>query len=140
MGRVADESERVGPAGSSRANRTGLGRSGERLAATWLEARDYRIVARNWRCQYGELDLIAQQHGEVVFVEVKTRRGERMGAPEEAITPMKRRRLIASALTYLAEHGLDDAPYRIDVIAVDLAPGGKLLAVRHLPRCIEMEE
>src|SRR5947209_4231245 len=80
-----------------------LGASGERVAANWLEARGYRILARNWRCPYGELDLIAEQNGEIIFVEVKTRRGATHGAPEEAITPAKRVRLIAAAQTYLAE-------------------------------------
>lgn len=123
-----------------RGSRTRLGRSGERLAAAWLEARGYHIAGQNWRCPYGELDLIAEDRGEVVFVEVKTRRGERMGAPVEAVTRTKRSRLVASALTYLAEHGMEERPYRIDVIAVDVAPSGKLLAVRHLPRCVEMED
>lgn len=125
---------------ATRGNRTRLGRSGERLAAVWLEARGYRIVGRNWRCAYGELDLIAEDRDELVFVEVKTRRGERMGAPEEAVTRVKRRRLVTSALAYLAAEGAEDRPYRIDVIAVELAPNGTLLAVRHYPRSVEMED
>ncbi len=59
-----------------------LGSSGERLAAGWLEARGFRVLARNWRCAYGELDLIAEEAGELVFIEVKTRRGIAHGAPE----------------------------------------------------------
>ena len=126
-----------------------LGSGGERLAATWLEARGYRIVARNWRCPYGEIDLVAEaapgdagsgDDGEIVFVEVKTRRGVAMGAPEEAITRVKRRHLIAAAQTYLAEHGADRRAYRIDVIAVDLTNTGTLRQIRHYPRCIEAEE
>lgn len=132
--------ERPAAARSPDGNRTRLGRSGERLAATWLEARGYRITDRNWRCLYGELDLIAEDRGEIVFVEVKTRRGERMGAPEEAVTATKRRRLVSASLAYLTEHVAEEHPYRIDVIAVDLAPSGKLLAVRHFPRCVEMIE
>jgi putative endonuclease len=117
-----------------------LGDAGERLAAAWLEAHGYHVLARNWRCPYGELDLIAERDGELVFVEVKTRRGERMGAPEEAITPTKRRRLIASTLSYLAEQGAEDHPYRIDVLAVALAPSGTLLGIRHYPASIAEEE
>src|SRR5579872_5970124 len=63
-----------------------LGANGERFAATWLEALGYTIVERNWRCPYGELDVIARSGGEWVFFEVKTRRGRGMGAPEEAVT------------------------------------------------------
>ncbi len=126
-----------------------LGGSGERLAAAWLEARGYRVVARNWRCPYGEIDLIAEAvtpdagangGGEIVFVEVKTRRGVAMGAPEEAITRVKRRHLIAATQHYLAERGEEQRPYRIDVIAVDLTATGSLREVRHFPRCIEAEE
>lgn len=117
-----------------------LGAAGERLAATWLEARGFRIVRRNWRCPYGELDLVAESGGELVFVEVKTRRGTSMGLPEEAITPAKRQHLVASAQAYLAATGSEACPYRIDVVAVELAPGGKLLGVRHYPNCIGWEE
>jgi len=118
-----------------------LGASGERVAANWLEARGYRIVARNWRCPYGEIDLIAEQDGELVFVEVKTRRGTSHGAPEEAITPAKRTRLIAAMQTYLAESGTrDDQPFRIDVIAVDVAASGAFQGVRHFPRAVGAEE
>lgn len=137
---MADDTTRPAARTAPRGNRARLGRSGERLAAMWLEDRSYSIIGQNWHCPYGELDLIAEDCGELVFVEVKTRRGERMGAPEEAVTRVKRRRIVASALTYLAEHGMEERPYRIDVIAVDLASSGKLLAVRHYPRSIEMED
>jgi putative endonuclease len=115
-----------------------LGDAGERLAAGWWEQHGYAIRARNWRCPYGELDLVAERGGELVFVEVKTRRGERLGTPEEAVTPAKRRRLAASAACYLAEvvAGADDIAYRIDVIAVDLAPSGRLREIRHYPAAV----
>lgn len=115
-----------------------LGESGERYAATWLAARGFDIVERNWRCVYGELDLIARSGAEWVFFEVKTRRGTSMGAPEEAVTPAKRTRLVLSAQAYLAEHGCEDALYRIDVLAIELSPSGTLVAVRHYPRGIEL--
>jgi putative endonuclease len=78
----------------------------------------------------GELDLVAEHDGELVFVEVKTRRGTRLGAPEEAITRVKRLHLIAAAQEYLAAHAMVERPYRIDVIAVELAPSGRLLGIR----------
>ncbi len=93
-----------------------LGAGGERLAATWLEARGYRIVARNWRCQWGELDLVAEDRrgatgdGELVFVEVKTRRGAAMGLPEEALTRRKQQHLVAAAQSYLEAAGAPSAP------------------------------
>ncbi|HLJ82535.1 MAG TPA: YraN family protein, partial [Ktedonobacterales bacterium] len=67
-------------------------------------------------------------------------RGRGMGAPEEAVTRTKRARLVLSAQAYLAEHGCEDAPYRIDVLAIELSPAGTLVAVRHYPRGVEMEE
>ncbi len=134
---------KIDPKVDTRARRR-LGSGGERLAASWLAARGYRILGLNWRCPYGELDVIAEQDGgqngrqdgELVFVEVKTRRGEAMGLPEEAITLSKRRRLIAAAQAYLEAADAPQRTYRIDVIAVQLTPGGKLLEVRHYERAV----
>lgn len=131
-----NERERFGESGS----RKRLGDAGERLAASWLVARGYREVARNWRCPYGEIDLIVERDGELIFVEVKTRRGDRLGAPEEAITPSKRGRLINTVQMYLVEHMAEQRPFRIDVVAVQLSPTGKLVAVRHYPASVGGEE
>lgn len=120
--------------------RAKLGGAGERLAAGWLEARGYRVLARNWRCAYGELDVITEEQGELVFVEVKTRRGVAHGAPEEAITASKRAHLIAAAQCYLAEHQREEQPYRIDVVAVQLDGQGRLAEVRHYRSAIALEE
>jgi putative endonuclease len=117
-----------------------LGASGERLAAGWLEARGYTIIATNRHCAYGEADLIAEQAGELIFVEVKTRRGDALGAPEEAVTAAKRRKLIATAQTCLMEHGTEDRPFRIDVIAVQLTTAGRLVEIRHHPAAVALED
>lgn len=135
---MTDSSGR-GQTGDSGARKR-LGDAGERLAASWLMARGYREVARNWRCAYGEIDLIVEREGELVFVEVKTRRGDRLGAPEEAVTPLKRGRLVNAAQMYLIEHGAEQRPFRIDVVAVQLSPAGKLVAVRHYPASVGAEE
>lgn len=117
-----------------------LGESGERLVALHLEARGLRIVARNWHCAGGEIDLIARDGEEWVFVEVKTRRGDAHGSPEEAITRTKARRVILAAQTYLMEQGQENAPYRIDVVAVHISPSGALREIRHYPAAITDEE
>jgi putative endonuclease len=117
-----------------------LGASGERLAAGWLEPRGYEIVGANWRCAYGEADLIAERAGELIFVEVKTRRGDSLGAPEEAVTAAKRRKLIATTQTYLMERSAEDRPFRIDVIAVQLTPTGRLVEIRHYPAAVALDE
>jgi putative endonuclease len=117
-----------------------LGASGERLAAGWLEARGYQIIAMNWHCAYGEADLIAERAEELIIVEVKARRGDALGAPEEAVTAAKRRKLIATAQTYLIEHGAEDRAFRIDVIAVQLTPAGRLVEIRHNPAAVALED
>lgn len=131
------------PAPVSDKRRVRLGRGGESLAATWLEARGYRVVARNWRCQWGELDLVAESGDVLVFVEVKTRRGTAYGAPEEAITASKREHLIATAEAYMQAHSHPGADphsnWRIDVVAVQLDPRGVLLAVRHYPGAVTLD-
>ena len=116
-----------------------IGARGEQIAADWLRAHGFELVARNWHCVYGELDLIALDGTEIVFVEVKSRRGSRMGTPEEAVTAAKQRHLIQSAQCYLAETAQDQQPYRIDVLAVDLAATGELLQVRHFRSCVSAD-
>ncbi|NTU61931.1 MAG: YraN family protein [Chloroflexi bacterium] len=85
-----------------------LGRRGEQYAAQYLNARGYDIRERNWRCPVGEIDLVTEKGGALIFVEVRTRRGDRLGTPEESITPAKRAKLIAAAQTYLDDHGQTD--------------------------------
>lgn len=118
-----------------RGGRKKLGAWGEKVAAHHLEAKGYTIVARNWRCQQGEIDLVAQAGTETVFVEVKTRRGRSMGMPEEALTPHKARKLMKLAQLYVAEHNLD-VDWRIDLVAVELDPKGKLLRCEHIPNAV----
>ena len=112
-----------------------LGAWGESVAAHHLEAKGYSIVARNWRCTHGEVDLIAQAGEELVFVEVKTRRGREMGSPEEALTPTKQKKLMKLAQIYVAEQELD-VDWRIDLIAVELDKSGKLLRCEHIPNAV----
>ena len=106
--------------------RVRLGQRGEQLAAERLAVLGYRIVERNYRCLHGELDLIARQGDTWVFVEVRTRRGERFGTPEGSFTPRKRAHLIAAAQHYLQAHALEDVPWRIDAVAVALSAAGRL--------------
>ena len=117
--------------------RVDLGRRGERLAEQKLAAAGYAIVARNYRCAAGEVDLIARQAGTLVFVEVRTRRGAAFGTPEESITPRKRKHLIATAQTYLQENELTEAAWRIDVVAVELSARGELQRVDLIENAIQ---
>jgi putative endonuclease len=110
-------------------DRDALGIKGEDVAARHLATLGCRVIARRWRTRLGEIDLVAMDGGEVVFVEVKTRLDTRFGSPEESVTAAKRRRLRAAAYAFLAARGIRDAPFRIDVIAVEPGPGGA--RVRH---------
>ena len=104
-----------------------LGDWGEKVAVTKLEADGYKILQQNWRCREGEIDVVAQIAETIVFVEVKTRKGQNAGLPEEAITQKKAQKLILLANLYLADHELDDVDWRIDVMAVELDKSGKLI-------------
>ncbi|HEX3269049.1 MAG TPA: YraN family protein [Ktedonobacterales bacterium] len=137
---MSDDASGKGQRTKAATPRMRLGASGERLAAGWLEARGYTIVATNWHCAYGEADLIAERAGELIFVEVKTRRGDALGAPEEAVTAAKQRKLIATTQTYLMENGIEDRAFRIDVIAVQLTPAGRLVEIRHYPAAVALED
>jgi putative endonuclease len=107
-----------------------FGRLGERLAAGALEQRGYRIVERNFRCRAGEMDLVAEEGQDLVFVEVKTRRGAERGLPEEAVDGRKARKLQEIAYGYLEKHNLADCSWRIDVVAVQFSSQGKFEEIR----------
>jgi len=102
------------------------GRRGEELAAEALAAHAYEIIERNWRCSVGEIDLIAQEKDTWVFVEVKLRQTQTFGSPEDAVTSLKQERLLRSAEAYLAETDMVDVPWRIDVVAIELAASGRV--------------
>ena len=112
------------------APRQGLGRTGERLAAETLIKQGYQILERNFRCRHGEIDLVAEDQHDLVFVEVKTRRGTSYGRPEEAVTLHKQRKLVEVATYYLDLHACPDRSWRIDVVAVQLSKVGKLEEIR----------
>lgn len=106
-----------------------LGQLGERLAASHLERAGYHLVERNYRCPYGELDIVAFEGGTLVAVEVRTRIGGGEAAPEASIGARKRERLCALAEHYRAERYPEQSDLRIDVIAVQFSPGGVLRRV-----------
>jgi putative endonuclease len=98
--------------------RAALGLKGEQAAERYLFQNGYRILDRRWNCRFGELDLVAQEGDEVVFVEVKTRRSTGYGGAAGAIDWHKARRLRHAAYIYLRARRLQGRPFRIDVIAV----------------------
>ena len=88
-----------------------------------------KVLARNYRCRVGEIDIVADDGGTVVFVEVKERGSDSHGSAVEAVTAAKRRRVVRAARVYAATHGLADAAVRFDVLAIDWGPDGP--RVRH---------
>jgi putative endonuclease len=107
----------------------GRGTAGEDLACRHLIESGYAILARNWRCRSGEVDVIARDGETTVFVEVKERGDRSHGEPLEAVTYGKRRRIIRAAALYAASRGLTERPLRFDVVSIDRSTG--VPAVRH---------
>ena len=105
--------------------RAQIGALGEQLAVDYLTSQGLTVLARNWRCRYGELDVIAVDAaaGAVVFVEVKTRTSDRFGGVEQAVTPQKVRRLRRLAGLWLADQDRGWSKVRIDVVGVRIGRG-----------------
>lgn len=100
-----------------------VGTWGEEIAAEYLTGQGFEIVTRNARTPYGEIDIIARQGDTVVFLEVKTRTSDKMGLPEDSITPRKRQHMLSAAEHYAMEREIDT--WQIDVIAIEGKPGVK---------------
>jgi putative endonuclease len=104
-------------------SRKHTGNLGESLASAYLQTQGYTILATNWHCPNGEIDIVAQQGDALVFVEVKTRRAGGLDAAFNSITVQKRQRLIDSAYNYIHDQELEDPLWRIDLIAIALRRG-----------------
>ncbi len=101
-------------------SRQETGRLGELAARRHLESVGCTILARNVRCGRHEIDIVADEGGTLVFVEVRARRGRQLGTPEESITQSKRRQMLRAAQCYLTANDCWDRVWRIDVVAVEL--------------------
>jgi len=112
-----------------------VARLGEEAAAQHLARNGYAILARNYRCRAGEIDVVARDpSGSIVFVEVRARSGATFGTPEESITTVKSGKMVACAMTYLAEHGAEQ-DWRIDFVGVDVRQG-RVVRLRHLKHAL----
>jgi putative endonuclease len=105
-------------------HRAALGRAGEEAAARYLGARGFRILERRYRTRAGEIDLIAEEGRDLVFIEVKARSSFSCGRPAEAVDHRKRSRLVRAAQVYLQRRGGPDRPCRFDVVEVVEPAGG----------------
>ena len=102
-------------------NRRGYGSEGEYVVHDYLTGQGYKVLDMNYRRGPGEIDVIARKGDTVAFVEVKRRGSDRYGRPAEAVTPLKRQRIVRTAQLYLHEKHLEDVSARFDI--VELTPG-----------------
>ena len=99
-------------------NKIKLGSQGEDIAAKYLQGQGYKILQRNFRNRYGEIDIICEREQTVIFVEVKTRTNTSFGSPEESITKTKQQHIHTVALNFLATHPYPFEEIRFDVIGI----------------------
>ena len=115
-----------------------LGQEGERQAMLYLTQKGYTLLDCNWRYEHLEIDIVAEWHGEIVFVEVKTRTNENYAPISDAVTLQKKRNIIEAAHRYLAFHRLQDHPYSYDIIT--LIGNEKPFTIHHIPHAYNEEE
>ena len=115
--------------------RTARGRRAEDLAAAYLENRGMRIAARNWRRREAELDLVADDAGVCVFVEVRSRTGTERGHPLETVTAQKRGQMVRAARLYMHEAAPRAKGYRFDVVGVIFSADGQ-----SEPECVHVPD
>jgi putative endonuclease len=118
--------------------RTKLGTRGEELVRRLIQRKGYEILECNYRCRWGEVDIVAQDGDEVVFLEVRTRRSADYGTPEESLIIAKLRRLLITAQHYLQQQGKGDINWRIDLVSVHLEPGYRLQRIEHLKHAVDL--
>jgi putative endonuclease len=118
-------------------NRKEVGALGEKLAAASLKKKGYRIIETNYRCRFGEIDIVARKKDTLIFVEVRTKSSDAFGAPEESVTHLKQNHLIATAEHYISTHRELPESRRFDFVAVELEPGGKLKRLELIENAIE---
>lgn len=95
-----------------------LGERGETAGWKYLADRDYKILEKNFRCPLGEIDVIAVKDGRLIFIEIKTRSGDRFGSPQEAVTPLKQKKLLRLAEWYMKSAGKNESLVSFHVLAV----------------------
>ncbi|MEI3434631.1 MAG: YraN family protein [Clostridia bacterium] len=112
-----------------------LGRIGENIIADYITKLGYKVVERNFECNQGEIDIIAKDKEELVFIEVKTRTDISYGEASEAVTNTKKRHLINSIKYYIYKQKLENQPIRIDVAEVYINKGK--VKVNYIKQAIE---
>jgi putative endonuclease len=117
--------------------RKDLGNRGEHLALDFIKKKGFRVLETNYRCSYGEIDIIARQKDCLVFVEVRTKTNLAFGSPEESITNTKKRHLESAVNHYLQNQAKMPLSWRIDLVAIELESDNKLKRIEHIENAIE---
>lgn len=125
MSKVTEQKSRA--IARKKVNKRAQGAIGENLAAEFLEKNGYLILQRNYRFERGEIDLVAKDGDELVFVEVKARTSKAFGSPEEAVTPEKQKQIRNVAEGYLFEHEIENQACRFDVVAIHYMNGNPII-------------
>jgi putative endonuclease len=115
------------------------GAQGEIIARNYLKKHGYHIIETNYRCRFGEIDIVAKQNSTLVFIEVRTKNNVTFGIPEESITPIKATHLIRTAYYYRQKHKKLPESWRIDLLAIELDEKGKPLRINLINHAIEEE-
>ena len=113
------------------------GMLGEKIACDFLGKNGYEIIANNYRCPDGEMDIIARERDTLVFIEVRTKRSRVFGSPEESITPLKKEKLRAVAEHYLQSLNSLPVSWRIDLVAVEMDWKNKVTRIEIIENAIE---
>ena len=117
-------------------NTTLAGREGEAAAAAYLRKKRYEVIGANYRCRFGELDIVARRDDMVIFAEVKTRRSGRFGRPGGAVDYFKQQKIIRSAKWYIRSKRLENNRFRFDVLEILRTPAGQM-SVNHIRGAFE---
>jgi putative endonuclease len=112
-------------------SRKELGDKGEQLAEEYLKRQKYKILDRNFRTRFGEIDIVARDRGQLVFVEVKTKGSHEFGLPEEEFTFYKKRRLRRVIQSWLWKNEIESDNWRVDLIALDYTDSPEIPEIRH---------
>ncbi|MBI5560546.1 MAG: YraN family protein [Deltaproteobacteria bacterium] len=120
-------------------NRRDIGMAGEEEAVGVLKKKGFKVMERNLRNRFGEIDIIAKDGGTVVFVEVKTRTNLSFGLPKDSLDARKKRHMVAASLDYLSRNpALRECPVRFDCVGIEFSEGGGF-SVEHIENAFEAD-
>ncbi len=108
-----------------------LGDKGEKIAEKYLRKQRYRILERNFQSRFGEIDLVAREKNEIIFVEVKTKTGANFGFPEQEFSFAKKQKMRRAIQSWLWENKITHNNWRVDLVAIDYSQNPKAPQLRH---------